>query len=43
MGVEPSRAYAAQLIAEAKESIASFGERASELESLAHFVLERTR
>jgi geranylgeranyl diphosphate synthase, type II len=43
MGVEASREYAAQLVAKAIESIAEFGERASELGSLAHFVFERTR
>ncbi|PHS11090.1 MAG: farnesyl-diphosphate synthase [Blastopirellula sp.] len=41
LGVKESRAKAEQLIAEARESIAIFGQQASHLDALALYILER--
>lgn len=43
IGLEASRARAEQLIEEARAAVSVFGDQASEMESLAHFVLDRTR
>lgn len=43
LGVTASRQRAEQLIADAREALCGFGDRASRLEALAHYVLERNR
>jgi geranylgeranyl diphosphate synthase type II len=41
-GIEESRRIAAQLVREAREALAPYGERAQRLQEIAHFLIERT-
>jgi geranylgeranyl diphosphate synthase type II len=41
-GIEESRRIAAQLVREACEALAAYGERARRLQEIAHFLIERT-